>query len=91
MLLLTACDTKFDGRFVLNCGARHVICINTSQNKELGKVIGKFIEKLYENLVNKHSVCEAYRLARNSVEMLVYKFDLSKEEERGLFRMYTQE
>ena len=60
MILLTACSPSFDARFVLNCGARHVIRINRTTKKEVDKITLSFIENLYDNLANKKTVCEAF-------------------------------
>ena len=69
LVLLTTCNDKFNGKFVLNCGAKHVVCINRNPKKEFTKMIQDFIENLYDNLANKKTVCDAFDTALKSIEM----------------------
>lgn len=70
---MTACDQHFAGKFVLNSGAKHVICVKKSQGDLIEKANNAFIETFYDNLVKGKSVCDSFNDAVRDIEITMLK------------------
>ena len=90
MILLIACDQHFAGKFALNSGAKHVVCVKNSQGDLIKKANNAFIEAFYDNLVKGKTVCDSFNDAVRDIGIAMLN-ELQQTQVKDLYKLYTAE
>ena len=78
VVFVSSCHSEFAGDIFLASGAHHVICIQKSATIS-DKASLRFSKVFYEALfIQKYSVCEAYKIAKEDVRTLYNNSEASK-------------